>query len=425
MAQPRAQSAHGGLPLYEWLFLAGLFLTVGALLASPVVGGLGIALMALAGFQGSRLTRLDQALRIKRLHAPRCQEGDTIAIRLRIENLAGRRFLLVGISDRFAAGGGRRVKGLVSEIPPNAVVELAYRQPCDFRRGIFVLGPVEVTFTDELGLFQRTIPYHIYTDLLVCPKPVKLMELKLLGEGTLPHVGSELLRREGRSEQFAGVRRYREGDAIRFVHWPTSARANALYVKEFDRNTVTEVNVVVDMYETGLAGIGGQTSCEQRLRVTCALVGTAIAKHHFVRVTAAQTAAKISRLGGGTKHLQYLMEWLAMLEPRGQGEIEGALLGQFSQLRRGSTLALVLSSTNIQLEKLCTIIRTLKARQIEILAAIIEDRSYYKLRAEQVAIFDQAMPLKQIERALRLAGCAVYTLDRGSDILTGMRQWHS
>lgn len=423
MAQSRKPSAYGTLPVYEWLFLGGLFLTVGALLAAPVVGGLGLALLVVAGFQWSRLGGLEHAVRIKRFHTPRCYEGDTVSFRLQVENLTRRSFLLTRISDRFAAGGGRRVKGLIFELPAGGMAALAHQQTCDFRRGVFVLGPVEITFSDELGLFRRTIPFHVYTELMVCPKPVKVADLRLLGGGTLPHVGSELLPCEGRSEQFAGVRRYRDGDPMRFVHWPTSARAQTLYVKEFDRNTVTDVTILVDMYETGLTGIGGQTSCEQRLRVVSALIATAVAKNHRVRVIAAQEPLKSSRLGGGTKHLQYLLEWLAMLEPRGRGEIENVLVAEFSHLRRGSTLALVLSSTNIKLDKLCAIVRALSLRQIKVLAAIIEDRSYYKLRPEQVAVFEQATPLEDIEESLRLSRCSVYTLKRGSDLLAGMREW--
>lgn len=422
MTQSRKSSAYGTLPVYEWLFLGGLFISVGALLAAPVVGGLGLALLAVAGFQWCRLGGLEHAVRIKRVHTPRCYEGDPVSFRLRVENLTRRNFLLTRISDRFTAGGGRRAKGLIFELPASGVVELAHQQICDFRRGLFVIGPVEITFSDELGLFYRTIPFHVYTELIVCPKPVKISDLRVLGAGTLPHVGSELLHCEGRSEQFAGVRRYRDGDPMRFVHWPTSARAQTLYVKEFDRNTVTDVNVVVDMYETGLAGIGGQTSCEQRLRVVSALIATAIAKNHRVRVVAAQEPLKSTRLGGGRKHLQYLLEWLAMLEPRGRGEIENVLVDEFLRLRRGSTLALVLSSTNIRLEKLCAIVRALSLRQIKVLAAIIEDRSYYKLRPDQVAVFEQAAPLGDIEQALRLSRCTVYTLERGSDLLAGIRE---
>ena len=414
--------AHSSVPLYTWLFLAGLLVTVGAFLGSPATGALGLALLAVAGSERLRLDGLERVLKIQRLHAPRCFEGESVQIRLKIRNKTHRAFDLICVADKFTAGGGRSAKGVILQLLEQSEVDLAYHQVCNFRRGLFVLGPTDFIFTDALGLFQRSVRYHVYTDLMVCPRPVRGGSLNFVGMGTLAHVGTELLRRPGRSEQFAGVRRYRSGDDMRFVHWPTSVRTGALHVKEFDLSMVTEVVVFIDFFQTGLAGLGALTSCEQRLRVAAAFVSSALLKNHRVQIIAAQQPTRISRLGGGVRHLEYLLDWLALLSPRGTGSFEEVLIEHLTQIRRGSTLVLILSSTNVNLERLDAILRLLKTRQIRVLAAVIEDQKYYKLRTDQIKTFNDAPPVEAIVARLKLAGCQIYTVEQSLDALSGMRQ---
>lgn len=408
--------------MYCWLLLGVLLTTVGVLAGSRHCGALGLAMLSVMVFQWWQLRDVEQFIRVSREHPPRCFERDELKIQLHVAHRGSRPLSLVAVSDRFAAGGGRRVRGLIAELFPQSACTLVYRQKCDFRRGLFVLGPVEMSLADGLGLFQRIVQFPTYTELLVCPTPLNATWLNVLGDGTLRHVGSELIRRTGRSEQFAGVRHFRDGDELRFVHWPTSARQANLYVKEFDRNTVTEVTVVVDMFETGLAGLGAQTSCEQRLRAAATLAASAIEKNHLVRMVAAQIPVTSTQLGGGQRHLQNIMQWLAMLSPRGHGKVEEILREHATRIRPGATLALVLSSTNLDLEDLQAIIHAMRLRRVKVLAAIIEDRSYYKLRADQVERFDRTLPLGTIVDALRGAGCSVYTLERGTDVLTAFRE---
>ena len=48
--------------------------------------------------------------------------------------------------------------------------------------------------------------------------------------------------------QAAGVRDYAPGDALRRIHWPTSARRDRLMTKEFDQDPQADVWIFLDAY---------------------------------------------------------------------------------------------------------------------------------------------------------------------------------
>jgi uncharacterized protein (DUF58 family) len=409
-------SASSG-PFAAWLFLTVVFLTAGMLAGSCANLAIGAALAGLLAMQWLRTRSLGDGLQARREHVERTLEGEVVHVRLTIRNRSTSWRYLVNVLDHFRAGGGRNVRGLIIELPAASHAEFSYQGQCDYRRGLFVLGPVELTIPDELGLFRAELSLNVFTDLLVCPRPLCARQLELLDRGTHGNVGVEVVRALGHSEEFAGVRHYREGDPLRYVHWPTSARTGGLYVKEFQRATVTEVTVIVDMYKTGLAGVGAVTSFEKRLRAAATLAASAIAHSHLVRMVAAATPVEDTRLAGGHVHLRTLMQWLAMRAPRGSGDIADVIAERLVQLHRGATLVLVLSSTNVQLESLLPAVAAARRRGVMTLALIVEDRSYYKLWEEQRELFQNAPSLELVEAALRQAGCRVYVLARDSDVV--------
>ena len=416
-AGTRAPRGESSSRLYALLFLASFLTIVGSGIGSRPLFAMGSSLIIVVLAQAFRSRKLLNYLRITRSHVPRCLEGETLYIQLRVENQSTSHPYLVGIADRCAAIGGSVIHSLVVELPAFATAEVPYHITCDYRRGYFVLGPTTVTVPDELGIFRWRTLRNVHTDLLVCPRPLSIEKLPLLGIGTLPHVGIETVRHSGRSEVFAGVREFREGDPFRFVHWPTTLRTRKLHVKEFDRSVVTHVSVFIDLFATGETGIGNVTSVEQRLRVAATLAASAIENCHFVRLIAAKVPSESTRSAGGKLHLQSLMQWLATQSARGVGSLEDVLISELSSIRRGSTVALVLSSINIQLPRLCKILQQLRSRQVHFVAAVVEDRSYLKRYAYQTSLFEASLPMEEIATELQMAGCTVYTLWRDAEIL--------
>jgi len=96
------------------------------------------------------------------------------------------------------------------------------------RRGRHEIGPASVVVTDVLGLITRT--YEIDTrDTVVVYPPVQS-----LSESVRRELQATIRTRQtrGRSE-FDTLREYVSGDALRDVHWKSSAKRNELVVREY------------------------------------------------------------------------------------------------------------------------------------------------------------------------------------------------
>ena len=107
------------------------------------------------------------------------------------------------------------------------------------RRGAHTLGPARITVRDVLGLAERTYTYHNEHEVLVYPRVRDLTgsgrhELNLLPES----------QRSAMRNEFEDLREYQRGDALRDIHWKSSAKRpdEELMVKEYtaqdDQGTV-------------------------------------------------------------------------------------------------------------------------------------------------------------------------------------------
>jgi uncharacterized protein (DUF58 family) len=112
-------------------------------------------------------------------------------------------------------------------------------------RGLFPVGPLVVGYEDPFGLVGTTLKVGEPDLLIVAPPLVRL-----------PTSGGSLTRAEGESaviqRRASGsfddliTREYRQGDALRRVHWKASARRGSLMVRQEEPRSRPEVRLVLD-----------------------------------------------------------------------------------------------------------------------------------------------------------------------------------
>lgn len=95
-------------------------------------------------------------------------------------------------------------------------------------RGEHQLGPLSVTATDILGLFERQLRILSTDSLLVYPerRPVPVWLRRTLYQ-------NEALGASRQREEFDRLREYARGDALQDIHWSATAKQEELIVKEF------------------------------------------------------------------------------------------------------------------------------------------------------------------------------------------------
>ena len=123
------------------------------------------------------------------------------------------------------------------------------------RRGEHAVGPATVVVTDVLGLLERSTVVDRRDTLVAFPRI-----------GTLPgSLGAELQaayhsRATTQRDEFDDLREYVRGDALRDIHWKSSARHGELMIQEFaDRVDPERVTVAAGVDAGASGGVGGAT----------------------------------------------------------------------------------------------------------------------------------------------------------------------
>ena len=124
------------------------------------------------------------------------------------------------------------------------------------RWGAHVLGPVYARARDPLALLGWEWAAGARQELRVYPREQALRRL-LRPRETQLYAGNEVSRRKGEGIEFADVRRWAPGDAVRRINWRATARRGELWVNESHPERNTDVILFVDSFAEARRGDEG------------------------------------------------------------------------------------------------------------------------------------------------------------------------
>ncbi|OQY20665.1 MAG: hypothetical protein B6I34_08520 [Anaerolineaceae bacterium 4572_32.1] len=136
-----------------------------------------------------------------------------------------------------------------------------HREAICTRRGLFTLGPTSLQTGDPFGLYAVTQHYPASLPLMVLPPIVPLPTIEVAPGGRAGE-GRPRANTFERTVSAASVREYVSGDSVRWIHWPTSARRDSLFVRLFDSTPASDWWILLDMNRFVQAG-EGQDSTEE------------------------------------------------------------------------------------------------------------------------------------------------------------------
>lgn len=180
------------------------------------------------------------------------------------------------------------------------------------RRGLYRIGPYQVHMADPFSLFHVTLDYPQSETLLIYPRVVQLPQLELpRGEAG----GSHSRRRPlFGALPSASVRDYAQGDSLRFIHWPTTARRGGLTVKELELEPSGDVWIALDLEAAAQRGEGEQGTLEHAIVVAASLAAELLGSGERRAVGLLAASGSESRREDGT------------VSDGGAGETEGMAL---------------------------------------------------------------------------------------------------
>ena len=120
-------------------------------------------------------------------------------------------------------------------------------------RGRYVVEEARATIEDPFGLARAEVDLDAKGSLLVYPRLVAIDRL-FSESGAHAQDGRRLLLRRPTGFDLHSVREYEQGESLRKVHWPTTARRGQLMVKELEDAPRDEIAVILDADAGAVAG---------------------------------------------------------------------------------------------------------------------------------------------------------------------------
>lgn len=179
--------------------------------------------------------------------------GETFNVQLTLTNHR-RRFSsrLMRLEDR-VSNGHEELSGrvLFFRVPVQESRTTAYRVRL-LQRGRYKFGPVLVSSRFPFGLGERGRFFEEHSEVLVHPQIGEISPAwwqSVIGQDRV--IDQSRANRGLLDDEFRQIREYRPGDAIRRIHWRTSARADELMVREFEENRDEDAALLVDLCGDG------------------------------------------------------------------------------------------------------------------------------------------------------------------------------
>ncbi len=277
-------------------------------------------------------------------------------------------FLAGILSSGSMSKPGHRASAVLGGVAAHETRSWVVRTLCT-RRGRFRIGPAEACSGDPFGLFTRCVGLPQSYHVVVLPTIVALSRVPLPG-GRLP--GGEALR--GSTHQVtpnaAGVRDYAPGDSMSRIHWRSTARRGRLIVKEFERDPMTEVWIVLDgarsvhvehavddlSLSLGLAERWAETRLplppsteEYAVTLAASLAFYFYQRDRAVGLVAYGQVRQVLQADRGEAQLNRILESLAVFQAAGSVSLIHALRIEGDRLPRGSTVYLITPAVNDEL----------------------------------------------------------------------------
>lgn len=319
-----------------WAVLTmGLGLAIaGRMLAAPPVEQVGVGVLALPIVGAVIIRRSGQGVNVSRSVTPaRAHAGQPVKLTLDIVNEGRTRTPLLLLEDHLAWELTGRARFAVQGIEPEGSrsTSLTVRPP---RRGRYRVGPLTISVLDPFGLVRRSFTAAGLTDFLVYPRVEPLSMPRDRGEQRSLAVSALRQPTGARGEDFYTLREYVDGDDMRKVHWPATARTDRVMIRQEETPWNTRATVLLDDRASAHSSGGG--SFDRAVEVTasiCDLYGKA---RYSFRLAAANDPGVAA--GRGKDHYHRCLDLLATIPARPLDPREpDPLLVRLTELEAGAS----------------------------------------------------------------------------------------
>lgn len=289
---------------------SNMLLLMGTLLFGPFIVSGSYAFVALSN------------LKVRRLVPAECVAGEPLGVRVEVTNIGNfpAAWLIEVadvVEDRY---GSATARATLARVDTRSTAATRYRvRP--MIRGPLTLGPLRLSSRFPLGMTERAKLFQTKDSLLVLPRLGRLTPAwRRDAQRADELVHRPTTRRGVFDDEFHQIREYRHGDSPKSIHWRTSARQNALMVREFHESRDRDLLLLLDLKADDPEG---PPDAEVELAVAFAAT---VAVHHLTSATGSRLTIvttdpgtprydAIATPGGRRSTLRFLATVAASREP--------------------------------------------------------------------------------------------------------------
>ncbi|MBA3565856.1 MAG: DUF58 domain-containing protein [Actinobacteria bacterium] len=273
-------------------------------------------------------------------------------------------------------------------------------------RGRFAVKDARLVIGDHLGLESISLTADpAGAAVVVHPRLVELQTL-FSDAGRLGGAGRRLLLRRPAGFDFHSVREYTQGESLRRVHWPTTARRGQLMVKKLEDTPRDTVVVLLDCDPAGASGQSPESSFDAAVRAAGSVLKVYATRGRKATLVTSGSGGVVVQVSSLAEDFRSVLGVLAAVEPDARSKLARWLMHEQTRTAQTGELVVVTAS--------------LEPAAVDVLLAIASRRllSVVWIDAPSYA----GRPTRTPSGPLRLSGLGipVAVVRRGDDLATAL-----
>lgn len=272
------------------------------------------------------------------------------------------------------------------------------------KRGRYPFEETRAVFEDPFGLDRMEVPVSAPGALLVYPRLVELERL-FSESGAHAQDGRRLLLRRPSGFDFHSVREYEEGESLRRVHWPSTAKTGQLMVKELEDAPRDEIAVLLDADARAVVG----ESFEVQVRAAGSILRAHARQARRAVLVVNSTQREVQRVHSYDGDWRRALDVLAAVEPTATASASALLAEESGAAARALELTVVTAGLGDALVQ--RIVQRALSRRSS--AVVFVDAATFNGRGAEPAT-------KAALLRLAAAGVPIAVVRRGDDLATAL-----
>jgi len=245
----------------------------------------------------------------------RFYEQETRPLRLSLTNLSRLPKFFLSVLCRAAEGlSVTPTEGhFLPWLPPRGSSEVKLSLTAA-RRGVYQLGPVQVTSSDPVGTAEAQASPGEAVEIIVYPSFPRVETAPIPSGAKMGFYQEQEYPMPGRGREFHFIRPYQPGDEFRRIHWKTTARTGNISVIEPERPAVNSVSAFFYFPADSLAGSGSHTNLEYAIKIAAGMAWAVLKAGGRFEITALGKSGLLTAQARHLGELERILEVLARTE---------------------------------------------------------------------------------------------------------------